>query len=264
MGEIKITYETLFDILRRERSREELQQLEESFFSDVAEYLKEKKKILEQSSDQSELFKASEAEKTRIQLHNIRKILKELYEARERKIINRAVNKVKTGSEIIDTSALLGKEQNLFQDMAGLLSKYRLEILIGLVNGVVEQASAPVASEKQTEAPEPPKEKEKKEEIKNPEQAVIAVPPKNAEKEAKSEALRNQEVSGALETQSVSNVPKEEPKQLTVRFMHSLPKFVGRNQEVFGPYAEDDVSSLPAEIAGILVKKGRAEEIKSS
>jgi DNA replication initiation complex subunit (GINS family) len=232
MGEIKITYETLFDILRRERSREELQKLEDTFFEDVAEYLREKNAILEKSSDQSELFKASEAEKTRIQIHNIKKILKELYEARERKIINRAVNKVKTGSEIIDTSALLGEEQRLFQELANLLSGYRRDILVGLINGAA--SSSPKASQTLNRIPDT-------KEIKN---------------ETKTEKLPFAAQSAGEEQESAC--------QLTVRFLHSLPKFVGRNQEIFGPFAEDEVGTLPAEIASILVKKGRAEEIKEA
>jgi DNA replication initiation complex subunit (GINS family) len=42
MADVKITYETLFDLLRREKNRNELQQLDPSFYLDVVSYLKEK------------------------------------------------------------------------------------------------------------------------------------------------------------------------------------------------------------------------------
>jgi len=281
MGEIKITYETLFDVLRRERSREELQKLDDTFFEDVAEYLKEKKAILEQSSDQSELFKASEAEKTRIQLHNIRKILKELYEARERKIINRAVNKVKTGSEMIDTSAFLIQEQSLFQDMADILAKYRQEILIGLVNGdapksresekiTAEHESETLANEPEVVAPtaevilEPTVEEKKPEDEPTPEVDEKQETPKEEEPTKKNE---EEDKDAQKEELKVGETSKEESSEssesstIQVKFLHSLPRFVGKNQEVFGPFAQDETISLPEEIANILIKKGRAEKI---
>ena len=46
MVEVNITYETLFDLLRRERSRNELQELEETFYEDVKKYLEEKQNML--------------------------------------------------------------------------------------------------------------------------------------------------------------------------------------------------------------------------
>ena len=46
MEEIKITLETLYDILRNEKKREDLQKLNQTFFLDVVSYLKEKKILL--------------------------------------------------------------------------------------------------------------------------------------------------------------------------------------------------------------------------
>ena len=46
-----------------------------------------------------------------------------------------------------------------------------------------------------------------------------------------------------------------------VRFLHSVPKFVGKELEEYGPFEEEDVASLPAELADVLVRKGRAEEL---
>jgi len=43
--EVNITYETLFELMRREKMREDLQEISPSFFDDVLEYLIEKQKI---------------------------------------------------------------------------------------------------------------------------------------------------------------------------------------------------------------------------
>ena len=51
-NEITITYETLFDLLRREKSRDELQSLSPTFFIDFIDYLKDKVNILKSQENQ--------------------------------------------------------------------------------------------------------------------------------------------------------------------------------------------------------------------
>lgn len=210
---INITYETLFDILRAEKEKNELQKLEPNFFQHVVDYLKEKLSILEGREGQSELFSAEEKRKTRIQLENIQKILKELYERREKKIINLALDKSKTKSSLIDTSALLKEEYSLFNLLLFMLDSYRENVLMNVL-----AAKIPVIDKKE----------EKKEELK----------PAKAETEA-----------------------AETNDTILVRFVHAVPKFVGKELEEYGPFEEEDVASLPADIAKILVGKGRAEKI---
>src|SRR3989344_2254287 len=96
--EVVITYETLFEILQRERERADLQRLEPTFFSDTINYIKDKKKIAEAKSDS--VFAIDEKKKTERQLENIYKILKELYERREKKIISLALDKSRTKSNL--------------------------------------------------------------------------------------------------------------------------------------------------------------------
>src|SRR3989338_39027 len=85
--EINITYETLFEILRREKQKEELQKLSETFFDDVVSYFKEKEETTETSHEAGNMFAHSEKEKNMQQLENIKRILKELYDKREKKIM---------------------------------------------------------------------------------------------------------------------------------------------------------------------------------
>ena len=46
MEAIRLTLETLYDILRNEKKREDLQKLEGTFFHDVVAYLGEKQELL--------------------------------------------------------------------------------------------------------------------------------------------------------------------------------------------------------------------------
>ena len=102
MSDINITYDLLFDILRYEKSRDDLQKLEDKFYQDVAEYLRSKEEYMISLN-----ISTSEREITRIQLTNVKKLLSELYERREKKIINLALYKVKTGSELSALQNLL-------------------------------------------------------------------------------------------------------------------------------------------------------------
>ena len=85
MENIKITLETLYDILRNEKKKEDLQKLDVSFFFDVAGYLREKMALLEAKRGGDNNFTAGEKEKLEYELRSIRRILKELYEKREKK-----------------------------------------------------------------------------------------------------------------------------------------------------------------------------------
>ena len=55
----------------------------------------------------------------------------------------------------------------------------------------------------------------------------------------------------------------EEATAKMLRFVNAVPKFIGKDLEIYGPFDEEDVATLPAEIATILIKKGRAEVIST-
>ena len=129
--EVVITYETLFELLQREKERSDLQKLEPTFFSDVIGYIKDKKKILDSKNDS--VFAHEEKRKIERQLENIYKILKELYERREKKILNLALDKSRTKSNLIDTSSLLKEEKVVFEALSNLLDTYRDSILFSVL-----------------------------------------------------------------------------------------------------------------------------------
>ncbi len=131
--EVVLTYETLYELLRREKSREELQKLDERFFKDTLNYLREKQQSYDDNLTKNDIFSQSERDKLHIQLANIKKILKDLYDIRERKIINMAINKSRTNSHIVDTQNLLQQEQAMFESLHSVLSQYRTGILHRLI-----------------------------------------------------------------------------------------------------------------------------------
>ncbi|MBL7148108.1 MAG: DNA replication complex GINS family protein [Nanoarchaeota archaeon] len=198
MAQNIITYETLYEILRRERTRQELQELEPDFFKNTVKYIKEKAAILESQKEKSPLFQ-EEVKKTQKQIENIKKILKELYERRELKIINLALSSSRTNTN--NPSNLLHEELILYNNIKNLLDVSRENILNKLIKGEI------------------PINKESK-------------PIKSHENELK-----------------------------LIRFIKHVPKFVGTDNYIYGPFEPEMLANLPSKIADLLIKKERAEQI---
>ena len=149
--EIAITYETLFELLRREKTREELQKIDAEFYQDVVNYLQEKLRLLEAQKNKTDLFAVEERMKAEKQMQNIKKIIKEIYERREKKIISMATDASRTFSTIVDTSAMLAKEKQFFDALVETLNRFRKGILWNML-----EAQMPNIEEKQEEKePEP-------------------------------------------------------------------------------------------------------------
>jgi len=59
------------------------------------------------------------------------------------------------------------------------------------------------------------------------------------------------------------NAPAEiTHKRVTVRFAKPIPAIIGADMKIYGPFAAEDVASVPAENAKILVKQGLAEVVE--
>ena len=148
MDNIKITLETLYDILRNEKKREDLQKLEETFFIDVINYLKEKQTFLATKKDDDDLFASGEKDKLEYEIRSIKRILKEIYEKREKKILDIALNRSRTGSEIIDTSAMLKEEKEFYGQILKIMDDFRRGILLNLFKGELPTLVPQVSMEK--------------------------------------------------------------------------------------------------------------------
>lgn len=212
---VVITYETIFELLRREKDREALQKLEKTFFQDILDYLKERKDIL--INQKSSLTNPEERKKNEKQFQNIKKLVSDFYDRREKKIISMALDKSRTKEDLADTSTLLEEEKNLFEKLVRLLNENRSNVLYRVLDL------------------ETTKKEEEKEET-------------ETEKKVK----------------DIEEEDKKEKSALMVRFIHAVPKFIGKELEEYGPFEEEEITNLPEEIANVLIKKGRAEEIRES
>lgn len=197
-----ITYEKLYDVLRQEKYKKELQKLEPDFYGKVVKYLDEKSSILHSQESKESIFASQSIIKTKRQLENARLILKELYEKREGKIMQMALFNSRTGEKLQEADALLDEELKLYNEMVNLFSFYRDNILQNLLTGKL-----PEVKQKNTI--------NKKEEIINKK----------------------------------------------VKFLQSVPNFIGDDMKVYGPFETNDVAVLPSRVSEILVKNNRVELI---
>lgn len=245
MEEIKITLETLYDILRNEKKKEDLQKLTLSFFYDVVRYLKEKKRLLESKKDEEDLFAAGEREKLDYELRSIRRILKEIYEKREKKIIDIALNRSRTQSDIIDTSAMLKEEKDFYDQLTCLLDGYREGILMSLFKGEVPLFKKPeikIDFEREKEG--------------------AKIKERLNEEENKKEEEESKEVSQAKETTPAEeNKAPEAIKLKKIKFIHAVPSFVWKDLKVYGPFEAGEETEIFPEVADLIIRKGRAEEV---
>ncbi len=135
MTNITITYETLYDLLRREKNRAELQELDPLFYENLIRYLKEKKEILRSQEQKDSIFTTIEVQKTRKQIENIQKIIKELYEKRESKIIQLALINSRSQTPKNDKTTMLNAEKEIYESIIQSLDQFRNEILHNIVLG---------------------------------------------------------------------------------------------------------------------------------
>ena len=77
------------------------------------------------------------------------------------------------------------------------------------------------------------------------------------------EEKSEEEVQALLRKISRDTYAESQELKKRVLITHPVPKFVGKELEVYGPFNPDEEAELPSEIADILINKGRAKEITS-
>lgn len=108
MSEKQDPYTELFDRAQKEKNNSNLLPLEKDFYNIMHEASLEKEK-----NNQARIAE------------NMRKLIKEIYEKRERKIISMALDKSRTKTFLIDTTALLEEEKEMFESFAVVFDKFR-------------------------------------------------------------------------------------------------------------------------------------------
>lgn len=192
-----LTFESIRDIERAEKENKKLQRLPSQFFDDLQEYLKRKRADAFANADEM------------IEYQNIMNIVERLFEMREQKIVEQALDAARIG---INPENLHENERNMFEQLSGALSMYRKQFFSSL-------KSMPQDSDETT--------------------------------------ARN-ETSVASATLDASTVNTQTQKLFRVK--KEVPEFIGPDMKTY-KLKENDVITLPAPVAKILMQNGAIEEM---
>jgi len=133
-----ITYNELYDVLRRERYSEQLQPIPKNFVKEVASYLKDKKQIANKDDDDF----SDTILKTKKQFENSIAIFKELMLRRKKKILELAFVAAETGISKRDFENMLAIEKESFDSIMKALEKGDKKIA-GILKGSGEDVEEP-------------------------------------------------------------------------------------------------------------------------
>lgn len=117
MDEEEINYRTLRKIQELEKNSPILKDIESNFYVELKKYLENlDHRLKEESSHQKQIILKDE-------ILNIRKITKNIYEQREKKILLAAISKARGGNP--DIKNMIGIEKNLFNSVLNLMEASR-------------------------------------------------------------------------------------------------------------------------------------------
>jgi DNA replication initiation complex subunit (GINS family) len=110
-----ITYNDLYEALRKERYSEQLQPLIKDFVKEVSGYIKEKENVIGIGSSSGNGLFSDETVKNKKQLENAISIFKELVLRRKKKLLDLAFVSAETGISKRDFDNMLNFEKEMFE-----------------------------------------------------------------------------------------------------------------------------------------------------
>jgi DNA replication initiation complex subunit (GINS family) len=135
-------FETLFEVLMREKNREELQRLEAGFFDDALRFILKEEDLVHPSNHVGYQ-----------RVRNLRSLLRELYSRREQKIIRLATMAARGSSGQVDRAAMLAHEKELYTEISQILETTRKRRLEGRpARKTSPPAKTPVPEEPEADA----------------------------------------------------------------------------------------------------------------
>jgi DNA replication initiation complex subunit (GINS family) len=118
-----ISYNELYEVLRKEKFSESLQQLPKNFLDDVSQYLVEKKN----ESDGEDMF-SENANKMKKQLENSIALFREIVMRRKKKLLNLVFVAAETGIMKRDYENMLSFEKEMFDKLVKAFEESEREI----------------------------------------------------------------------------------------------------------------------------------------
>lgn len=126
-----ITYNDIFEALRKEKYSEKLQPLPKKFVSEVSGYISDKRRIV---ANESDMF-SDEIVKTKKQMENSKSIFDELMLIRKKKLLNLVFVASETGISKADFESMLDFEKELFDKTMESVKEAEKKLSSQFING---------------------------------------------------------------------------------------------------------------------------------
>jgi len=233
----EMNYNKLREIQRMVRSSVDIVELPVTFYNSVQEYLKTLEKRTRELNQTTSVF--AEDARTQIvsELNNARKIVIDIFDRRERKIVLKALSSARTRSTQVPKN-LLAFEEERYQTLLAHILEPRQALLEPVLNGKTHESQQ--LSEQhtpQTRELEPPRE------------------PASLRKE---------------DTQTRAQNPPEQSEQkglktLPLLISEDIPTpFVWEDGNTYGPFEKNTHAVLPFDLAMFLIQNNKARKHESS
>lgn len=220
MDDEEITYKTLRKIQQAEKNSPQITQINKEFYRDVTVFLKQlEKRLVEEKKPQKQMLLAEESQ-------NIEKIIRNIYEHREKKIMLAAISKARGGNPSI--KHLLPEEKTFFDELYKNIVSFRKQIF----SDETKDDRSKAKETKESESKESSTDEKRVEKIDN------SVQPEEKQ-----------------ETTPANTHP-------ILRIQEDIPSFVGTDNQTYTLH-KGDIISLPKDMAKMLLNKKVAKEIKS-
>ena len=277
----------------KERSKDSLQHLRESFYADVARYIEELKDQRERAAERSEdPFDDPEVNRLTDEIHTAEDVVEAVYERRVGKVVKRA--SLAAAGMPADDEGLTNEERKLFSELVERIEENKDEVLDILSGDATAETASTGASDPTTEAPTSANAGSAAHD-QTPDSAAgppasddAAVPPEDvnpadvmggdapgADADSRTPSSETNEMSAsATEVAGDAGEADAEPndadepddptegleERTTIRITRDVGEIFGVDERTY-ELASEDVVTLPEENAGPLVERGAAEKL---
>jgi DNA replication initiation complex subunit (GINS family) len=240
-----ISHEYLFNILTREKAKQDLQSIGKTFYKEVLSVLKQKERKLYASMSQKSLVIDASDEKEKIEVKSIRKTISDIINLREKKVIMLALVRARIESTIINKEVMTYEEEEFFQDCVRLFRNFKDKTMDQKIDTTLSstiQSGAVQAESQKTETQS---------------SSVSELTSTNSEPVAETKLE-------TTETQTQESEISTDVKTIKIKFLSPMTKFYGPKKKIYGPFEAGDSADIPEIVANILIKKGRAEKVENA
>ncbi len=122
---MELNYERLTVLNRSERDNFSLQDIGRDFIQKFSEYIEGKRKLLEEAEKENDALSKEMTSKLITEINNAQNIFNDIFERREKKMINHAILSLKTDANILDTVKMFEHEKILLQEVINSIKKSR-------------------------------------------------------------------------------------------------------------------------------------------